>query len=114
MLKNRGKLGHFVENPGVNIGCFNQMWNVIHRTHGGDAFFKKSFKKPLTYPFWNDILIKLTRERAVSKKRRTLKIEQQNGRKELNPCIHLSKFQSNSKSVRLDAKETKTLICLSS
>ena len=97
MLKNCGKLGHFVENPDVDIGCFNQMWNVIHRTHGGDAFFKKSFKKPLTYLFWNDILIKLTRERAVSKKHRTLKIEQQNGRKELNPCIHLSKFQSNSK-----------------
>ena len=53
------------------------MWNVIHRTHGGDAFLKKSLKKQLTYLFQNDILIKLTRERAVSEKQRTLKIEQQ-------------------------------------
>ena len=93
MLINGGKTGHFVENRVLFIGSFNQMWNVIHRTHGGDAILKKSFKKPLTYPFRNDILIKLTRERAVSENRRTLKIEQQNRRKELNPCIHLSKFQ---------------------
>lgn len=72
LLKNSGKFSHFVENRYADIGCFNQMWNVIHRTHGGDAFFKKSFKKPLTYPFWNDILIKLTRERAVHKSEKDL------------------------------------------
>ena len=48
------------------------MWNVIHRTHGGDAFLKKSLKKPLTFVLQNDILIKLTRERAVSKKQKDL------------------------------------------
>ena len=53
------------------------MWNVIHRTHGGVALLKKSLKKPLTFVLRNDILIKLTRERADSKQDRTLKIEQQ-------------------------------------
>ena len=51
------------------------MLNIIHRTHGGDAFLKKTFKKPLTFVLQNDILIKLTREREANK--RTLKIEQQ-------------------------------------
>ena len=72
LLKNRGKTGHFVENKVCYIVCFNQMWNVIHRTHGGDALFKKSLKKPLTYALQNDILIKLTRERAVSEKQKDL------------------------------------------
>ena len=72
LLKNRGKIGHFVENRALFIGSFNQMWNVIHRTHGGDAILKKSFKKPLTYALQNDILIKLTRERAVSEKQKDL------------------------------------------
>ena len=53
------------------------MLNVIHRTHGDDALLKKSLKKQLTYPLRDDILIKLTRERADSKPDRTLKIEQQ-------------------------------------
>ena len=39
---------------------FHQMLKVIHRTHGGDAFSKKSFKKPLTYALQNDILTKLS------------------------------------------------------
>ena len=51
------------------------MWNVIHRTHGGDAFLKKSLKKQLTFVLRDDILIKLSHETAESK--RTLKIEQQ-------------------------------------
>ena len=72
MLINGGKTGHFVENRVLFIGSFNQMWNVIHRTHGGDAVFKKSLKKPLTYALQNDILIKLTRERAVSEKQKDL------------------------------------------
>ena len=72
MLINGGKTGHFVENRALFIGSFNQMWNVIHRTHGGDAVFKKSLKKPLTYALQNDILIKLTRERAVSEKQKDL------------------------------------------
>ena len=38
---------------------------------------KKVSKKVLTFGCQNDILIKLTRERAGSEKQRTLKIEQQ-------------------------------------
>ena len=43
------------------------MWKVIHRTHGGDALLKKSFKKPLTCGFENDILIKLTAKNGTAK-----------------------------------------------
>ena len=68
------------------------MWNVIHRTHGGDAVFKKSLKKPLTYALQNDILIKLTRERAVSEKRRTLKIEQQDEETRIKPLYSFEKI----------------------
>ena len=57
---------------GAETGHFNQMWNVIHRTHGGDAFLKKSLKKQLTFVLQDDILIKLTRERAVSEKQKDL------------------------------------------
>lgn len=45
----------------------NKMWNVIHRTHGGSAFLKKVFKKPLTYPFQNDILTKLSPRETLRK-----------------------------------------------
>jgi len=48
------------------------MWNVIHRTHGGVALLKKSLKKPLTFVLQNDILIKLTRERADSETKKDL------------------------------------------
>ena len=58
--------------------------------------FEKSLKKVLTKGKWFDIIIKLT-PRETAKSKRTLKIEQQIENKELNPCIHLSKFQSNSK-----------------
>ena len=61
------------------------MLNVIHRTHGGDVVLKKSLKKLLTYALQNDILIKLTRERAVSEKQRTLKIEQQEEETRIKP-----------------------------
>lgn len=44
------------------------MWNVIHRTHGGDAFLKKSLKKQLTFVLRDDILIKLSHETAEKKK----------------------------------------------
>ena len=43
------------------------MWNVIHRTHGGDALFEKSFKKPLTLVKNDDIITKLTAKNAVTK-----------------------------------------------
>ncbi len=65
LLRNSGKTGRFVENQGAYIGHFNQMWNAFHRTHGDDAISKKTFKKPLTFVLQDDILIKLTRERAV-------------------------------------------------
>ncbi len=61
-----GKTGHFVENRAYKIGTFNQMWNVIHRTHGGDTLLKKTFKKPLTRAFWDDIITKLTAKNAVN------------------------------------------------
>lgn len=67
MLKNRGKIRHFVENTYVEFVVFNQMWKIIHRTHGGDAILKKSFKKPLTCGFENDILIKLTAKNGTAK-----------------------------------------------
>ncbi len=60
MLKNRGKLRHFVEKKVPEFGVFNQMWKAFHRTHGGDALLKKTLKKPLTCVFQDDILIKLT------------------------------------------------------
>ena len=44
------------------------MWNVIHRTHGGDAFLKKSLKKQLTFVLWDDIITKLSHETAEKKK----------------------------------------------
>ncbi|MBR5872406.1 MAG: hypothetical protein IKZ06_02010, partial [Oscillospiraceae bacterium] len=68
----------------------------MYETHGDSASLKKTLKKLLTYAPRDDIIIKLT-PRETAKSKRTLKIEQQIENKELNPCIHLSKFQSNSK-----------------
>ena len=48
LLRNRGKIGHFVENMEWIFICFNQMLKVFHRTHGGDALLKKTLKKLLT------------------------------------------------------------------
>jgi hypothetical protein len=68
------------------------MLNVFYRTHGGITFLKKLCKNLLTGDFLDDILIKLSPRGTAQ---RTLKNEQHSRENELNPCIHLSKFQKS-------------------
>ena len=63
---------------GISKGFFGCVGEEEYTEHtAGVQKVKKVSKKVLTFGCQNDILIKLTRERAGSEKQRTLKIEQQ-------------------------------------